>query len=222
MAAKLRKFNFNMVEIAVAIAIVAFGISAIMGVFPTILKQGRRATEDNHITDVASLVKGLLDNEYKNSIDFTAFIGKFNEDYESRTSDYDVTDDPNIKTNTTFTPIKIYHQEKTGNSKPLECNFTKRMRFNYYKGSVIDDDSPIIATYDIDIKKQPIDSLNINGKYYKKCEDCHGDDCSHLTSGESKYRYEPGVTITVKISTPAGLSEEEQESFCFQYDYLDK
>ena len=211
--AAIRKFKFNMVEIAVAIAILAFGVAAMMGLFPTILKQGKRAAEDNHTADVATLVKGLLEYECKNSTGIAAFHGKFNDVYEDREAldDYDVTDDADIQTSEDYLPFIISYQEDGGNKSKID--FKKRFRIDYYRGIYADADKEnrqIIASYDVDIKKQPIPSLNVDGTYYKEGE-----------SG-SYSDYQPGVTIVVKISTPAGLTPEEQEVVCFQYDYYPK
>ena len=205
---KLRKFKFNMVEMAGAIAVVAFGVAAMMGVFPTILKQGKRATEENHLPDVMSMVKGIIDYEYNSATDFAAFTNKFEETFEDRNGDMDVMDDTTTTQNTDYLPFVI--NCKKNNSMASKIDLTKRMRFDYYRGiySVSDKDNrQIISSYDIDIKKQPIPSLNSNGTYYKT-----------PTSGSTVYEH--GVTIVIKISTPAGL--EDQEAVYFQYDYYPK
>ena len=73
----VRKFKFNMVEIAVAIAIVAFGLSAILGLFPTVLKQGKRASENDKTADVVSLVKAFIDAEYSAAATWSDFLNLF-------------------------------------------------------------------------------------------------------------------------------------------------
>ncbi len=196
-----------MVEMAVAIAVVAFGVAAMMGVFPTILKQGKRATEENHLPDVVSMVKGIIDYEYNSAADWNTFTAKFAEDFEDRNGDMDIMDDSNITKNTDYLPFVINCTEN--NSMASKINLTKRMRLDYYRGKYTESDEEnlqVISSYDIDIKKQPIPSLNSDGTYFK--------------NNSASPSYDPGVTIVIKVSTPAGL--EDQEAVYFQYDYYPK
>ena len=234
----VRKFYFNMVEIAVAIAIVAFGVASMMGLFPTILKQGKRTAEDNQLADVVAWVKSEFDKDYKkymasNTLSFDDFLDLFEENYEDRSSDPDVSDDDDDDNSAKLIPKKmasptnLLYYQKT-NDTVSNIDFKKRFRVDYLRGSSkkesgeSDDDyikrvmesRSTLASYDIDIKKQPISNLNINGTYYGQ-----SGSGAAVNYGND---YDPGVTIVVRISAPAGVTEEEQEAFYFQYDYYPK
>ena len=64
-------FRFNMVEIVLAIAIIAIGISSILVLFPIGIQQTRSAMDENSISDVsesiALYVRGQLLNQWKNA-----------------------------------------------------------------------------------------------------------------------------------------------------------
>ncbi len=56
-----KTFKFNLVEIALAIAIVAIGISSIMAIFPVGINATNDAVADNNIPDVAEYVLSYLE-----------------------------------------------------------------------------------------------------------------------------------------------------------------
>ncbi len=56
-----KTFKFNLVEIALAIAIVAIGISSIMAIFPAGINATNDAVADNNIPDVAEYVLSYLE-----------------------------------------------------------------------------------------------------------------------------------------------------------------
>ena len=54
----MKKFNFNMVEIALAMVIIAFGISGILGLFTVGVNAKKEAMNENNIADAAEYILG--------------------------------------------------------------------------------------------------------------------------------------------------------------------
>ena len=69
----MRKFNFNMVEIALAMVIIAIGISCILGLFSVGVNARKAAISENNIADAAEYILGL----YR-----AVIVEKYNEEYE--------------------------------------------------------------------------------------------------------------------------------------------
>ena len=224
---KIRKFNFNMVEIAVAIAIVAFGVASMMGVFPTILKQGKRASENDKVADVVSMVKAFVDVEYSAVASWNDFCGLFQEN-ENGSPVSTETEGINIASADQFAPL-IFEDADGKPWKPEDKLFQAPFRVAYYRGKydvsnvANNGGRKLLAAYEVKVWREPISSLNINGKYYEACDDdsCKNNNtCSH--GSNHRYRFEPGATIVIKVATPAGVVEEEQEISYYRFDYLSK
>lgn len=74
----MRKFNFNMVEIALAMVIIAIGISGILGLFSVGVNARKAAISENNIADAAEYILGL----------YRAVIAeKYNSEYEETNGD---------------------------------------------------------------------------------------------------------------------------------------
>ena len=221
---KIRKFNFNMVEIAVAIAIVAFGVAAMMGVFPTILKQGKRASENDKVADVVSMVKAFVDVEYSAAASWNDFCGLFQENENGSPVSTETTKGIYIGTADEFAPL-IFEDADGNPWEPKDKLFQAPFRVAYYRGKYDVSDvannggRKLLAAYEVKVWREVIPSLNINGEYYEKCESCSDDTCSH--GSNNRYRFEPGATIVIKVASPAGVVEEEQEISYYRFDYLE-
>lgn len=57
-------YKFNMVEIALAIVVIAIGLSSILVLFPIGIKATRSAVEENVVPDIASVVVNFIRGEY--------------------------------------------------------------------------------------------------------------------------------------------------------------
>ena len=55
----MKKFNFNMVEIALAMVVIALGISGILGLFSVGVNAKKAAINENNIADAAEYILGL-------------------------------------------------------------------------------------------------------------------------------------------------------------------
>lgn len=57
---KIQKYPFNMVEIALAMAIIAIGLSGILVLFPVGINASKSAIADNNLADIAEYIMGYL------------------------------------------------------------------------------------------------------------------------------------------------------------------
>lgn len=60
MKKRLIKYNFNMVEIALALAILAIGMSSILVLFPVGINANKSAIADNNLADIGEYLMGYL------------------------------------------------------------------------------------------------------------------------------------------------------------------
>ncbi|WP_294435776.1 hypothetical protein [uncultured Victivallis sp.] len=60
MKRQIRKYPFNMVEIALAMAIIAIGLSGILVLFPVGINASKSAIADNNLADIAEYIMGYL------------------------------------------------------------------------------------------------------------------------------------------------------------------
>lgn len=60
MKRQIRKHPFNMVEIALAMAIIAIGLSGILVLFPVGINASKSAIADNNLADIAEYIMGYL------------------------------------------------------------------------------------------------------------------------------------------------------------------
>ena len=56
-------FRFNMIEIALALVILAIGLSSVLVLFPIGLEAGKSSVTDNNLANVAELVMAYLQSE---------------------------------------------------------------------------------------------------------------------------------------------------------------
>lgn len=60
-------FRFNMIEVALALVILAIGLSSVMVLFPVGLKASRNSIADNNLADVAERVGAYIQSRYTSS-----------------------------------------------------------------------------------------------------------------------------------------------------------
>ena len=83
-------FRFNMVEVALALVILAIGLSSVLVLFPVGLKASRNSIADNNIGDIAERVGAYLQAKYTSSGKW-ASNGKFANEDDIKTFDPDPT-----------------------------------------------------------------------------------------------------------------------------------
>lgn len=83
-------YKFNMVEIALAIVVIAIGLSSVLVLFPVGINATRAAVEENIVPDVSAVVVNFVRGEYLKNWDtakstFPTLTGKLKGDAETET-----------------------------------------------------------------------------------------------------------------------------------------
>ena len=90
---RLVVFRFNMVEVALALIILAIGLSSVMVLFPVGLRASRSSVAENNLADVAERVAAYMQARYTSGAVWTeagAFSGDSIEAFEAEPSDSSV------------------------------------------------------------------------------------------------------------------------------------
>lgn len=97
MKKRLMIFRFNMVEVALALVILAIGLSSVMVLFPVGLKASRSSVAENNLADIAERVAAYIQSKYT-SPDVWGRDGSFSGsnigNFDPSPSDTAVPDDP--------------------------------------------------------------------------------------------------------------------------------
>ena len=88
----IRKHQFNLVEIALAIAIIAIGMSSILVMFPVGINATKSSIAQNNMTDIAEYMQGLFqgllyqqwDNEKKERVKFAGGTQRYAEEQKEQ------------------------------------------------------------------------------------------------------------------------------------------
>ena len=71
----MKKFNFNMVEIALAMVIISLGISGVLGLFSVGVNAKKESISENNVADAAEYIlgvyKGYISAKYENGSNIT-------------------------------------------------------------------------------------------------------------------------------------------------------
>lgn len=60
----LLRFNFNMVEVALAMLVISLGLSTVLVLFPAGMKASRQAEEENHLVEAAEAMESYIRMNY--------------------------------------------------------------------------------------------------------------------------------------------------------------
>lgn len=124
----VKKFYFNMVEIALAMAIIAIGISSILVLFPVGLNASKSAIADNNLADVAEYLLGyykhFILNEFRNNRSIYDNLKDEPTSEDMNTQDWtSITNFANLKNATGSLENRVFKFEQTttpsGSSTPV-------------------------------------------------------------------------------------------------------
>lgn len=227
--------KFNMVEIALAIAIIAIGISAILVLFPIGINATRAAMDENSSTDVAEYIANYVRGQYlnywkttfdpwkkgeTNALNFTApsiWPTTKPDDPESSETPQKVDNYTNTKTNPhsglqKYTTTGCYYFNRV--SPEGEETFTALIK-------IWSDNSDITTAADSTSTKCPIyvpEAAPANGKL-PFTPNLIGSNGFQLQSSEGAVDFGSfAQSAMVEISWPANLPEDERTKRVFRVD----
>ncbi len=204
------KNYFNMVEIVLALAVVAIAIVSLMGMLPVALRASKNSVADNSVASVVEIMKSFIDAEYKKASDFNSFQGKFQDDKP----DYDES---------------VILEYSDGNTKfPSDSNVLKNYAFQITNGDTagtyrvdlfsgkFEDDKFAVTDFSADVRVWykkldgeiyiPTDTDNLENNIYK--------------SGTREVPLTHACTFYVEVSWPSGVKYANQEHRLYKFDYF--
>ncbi|MDD3155321.1 MAG: hypothetical protein PHS41_10670 [Victivallaceae bacterium] len=188
---------FNMVEMALALAVVAVGMTAILGVVPVALKSYRAATVDNNIALAAELVKSYLDAKYAAASTLAAFRSEFYPDQPNK---------PRVPVPPEVLPTPA---PGTEGFDLATATFTK-LSPGVFRLELKPNSTDVDADFLVIIWVEGMENLPLAGETYGKSKDA-----------PYKISENFAFTVYVEIGYPANASDE-RETRVFVYDYFRK
>ena len=215
----MKKYNFNMVEIALAMVVIALGISGILGLFSVGVNAKKAAISENNVADAAEYILGVckayISNKYENDESITLEKIGLKErgdtdPNEVNTTDWSVdTDRQFTLDNSTPEPKTsgLYHKGGDNNTIPqIFCYMA--VRGNSTDGYVTDSQlqgyiwvSKIQAAF--------ADATGVSGK-----------DGEGNTTKKVELGYQYGVRVHLEVSWPVEKPYEEREKKVFVMDVM--
>lgn len=204
------KNYFNMVEIVLALAVVAIAIVSLMGMLPVALRASKNSVADNSVASVVEIMKSFIDAEYKKASDFNSFQEKFQDDKpdddESVILEYS---DGNTKFPSDSNVLKNYAFQITNG------NTAGTYRVDLFSGK-FEDDKFAVTDFSADVRVWykkldgeiyiPTDTDNLENNIYK--------------SGTREVPLTHACTFYVEVSWPSGVKYANQEHRLYKFDYF--
>ena len=204
------KNYFNMVEIVLALAVVAIAIVSLMGMLPVALRASKNSVADNSVASVVEIMKSFIDAEYKKASDFNSFQGKFKDDKpdddESVILEYS---DGNTKFPSDSDVLKDYAFQITNGDT------AGTYRVDLFSGK-FEDDKFAVTDFSADVRVWykkldgeiyiPTDTDNLENNIYK--------------SGTREVPLTHACTFYVEVSWPSGVKYANQEHRLYKFDYF--
>ena len=109
-----------MVEIVLALAVVAIAIVSLMGMLPVALRASKNSVADNSVASVVEIMKSFIDAEYKKTSVFSG-VNSFQKKFQDDKPDYDES---------------VILEYSDGNTKfPSDSNVLKNYAFQITNGN---------------------------------------------------------------------------------------
>lgn len=171
---------FNLIEIAIAIAVVSFGVAAVLGVVPVTLRAYRDATAYNGLENTANFIKAYIDRSYSKST-WSVFCGLFGTETSPALGDSARPTD--VATPPLDYPFVIYFGSG---------DFTKAFKIDFCRGAWSGVETKVDFSCKVTVYKELLSILNDNGEIYNPTN------------------YDDGVTVVVKLEWPADLPTDSR------------
>ena len=209
---KLSKNYFNMVEIVLALSVVAIAIVSLMGMLPVALRASKNSVADNSVASVVEIMKSFVDRSYRSNDDFGVFRGQF---ANAKPTDSATTilafNDSNPKFPASSADLKNYaFQITNGNTTGTFLVELFSGEFSSDKFAVTDFAADVRVWYnELDGEIYiPIHtgSSNYANNFYQK--------------GGTEVPLSHACTFYIEVSWPSGIKYENQEHRLYKFDYF--
>ena len=210
------KKYFNMVEIVLALAVVAIAIVSLMGMLPVALRASKNSVADNSVSATVEVMKSFIDKEYTAGT-FTEFQNKF-KDAENKYVQSDDTviaySDSSVKFPDDSNLQNYAFQITNGGAGAYKVEFFSG-DFSDGKFAVTDFDADVRIWHDkLDSKLYIPAAVNVS--------DCLFEGNGTTDAANKKIGKDVGCTFYIEVSWPAGIRYANQEHRLYKFDYFSR
>ena len=210
---KLSKNYFNMVEIVLALSVVAIAIVSLMGMLPVALRASKNSVADNSVASVVEIMKSFVDRSYRSNDDFGVFQGQF---VNAKPTDSATTilafNDSNPKFPASSADLKNYAFQITNGD--TDGTFLVELfsgEFSSDKFAVTDFDADVRVWYDKLDGEIYIPIYTVTSEYGKNF---------YKKGGTYEVPLTHACTFYIEVSWPSGIKYENQEHRLYKFDYF--
>lgn len=210
---KLSKNYFNMVEIVLALSVVAIAIVSLMGMLPVALRASKNSVADNSVASVVEIMKSFVDRSYRSNDDFGVFQGQF---VNAKPTDSATTilafGDSNPKFPASSADLKNYaFQITNGDTNGTFLVELFSGEFSSDKFAVTDFDADVRVWYDELDGEIYIPIYTVTSEYGKNF---------YKKDGTYEVPLSHACTFYIEVSWPSGIKYENQEHRLYKFDYF--
>ena len=208
---KLSKNYFNMVEIVLALSVVAIAIVSLMGMLPVALRASKNSVADNSVASVVEIMKSFVDRSYRSNDDFGVFREQF---ANAKPTDSATTilafNDSNPKFPASSADLKNYaFQITNGNTNGTFLVELFSGEFSSDKFAVTDFDADVRVWYD-----------KLDGEIYIPIHKGSNYANNFYQKGGNEVPLSHACTFYIEVSWPSGIKYENQEHRLYKFDYF--
>lgn len=210
---KLSKNYFNMVEIVLALSVVAIAIVSLMGMLPVALRASKNSVADNSVASVVEIMKSFVDRSYRSNDDFGVFLGQF---ANAKPTDSATTilafGDSNPKFPASSADLKNYaFQITNGDTNGTFLVELFSGEFSSDKFAVTDFDADVRVWYD-----------ELDGEIYIPIHTGSSNYAKNFYQKDGTYEVplSHACTFYIEVSWPSGIKYENQEHRLYKFDYF--
>ena len=205
------KKYFNMVEIVLALSVVAIAIVSLMGMLPVALRASKNSVADNSVASVVEIMKSFIDGQYKSQSSFTAFQGQFvNDKPANNDSAVLAYGKSNQKIPSDSSDLQNYAFQITYG------NTTGTFRVEFFSGD-FSDDKFAVTDFDADVR---VWYKKLDGEIYIPTDTDNIDNNIYKSDTPTEVPLTHGCTFYVEVSWPSGMKYANQEHRLYKFDYF--
>ena len=208
---KIRKSHFNLIEIVLTVAVIAFGVVVILGMLPKGLRAARNAGVESFATDVIDQMCNYL-----------AYSNSAREELE------EITTFPNLNAYDNLMYIKLLSGDSDGFKKVnvygLAASTTKKGLYAIVRGETVNTGSENEAVVDFSgllyVWRSPANYSCVEANHKgddanKKMHDCGKEDCTFKRDTKESTRT---VQINMELSYPLSLPYAERTKRYYSFE----
>lgn len=220
---KLSKNYFNMVEIVLALSVVAIAIVSLMGMLPVALRASKNSVADNSVAATVEVMKSFIDRQYKTKDKFCGEdpdnpdADSFLKQFQKGKPTYSATTilafgDSNPKFPASSADLKNYaFQITNGDTNGTFLVELFSGEFSSDKFAVTDFDADVRVWYD-----------KLDGEIYIPIHTGSSDYAKNFYQKDGTYEVPltHACTFYIEVSWPSGIKYENQEHRLYKFDYF--